>query len=84
MTDERIQRIRVAQDRLEEVCQMIESLIDGHVLGRHATETVAELREISHSDVRPGSLRNMMRALETNEGMPGWTRPLDSVKNVYR
>ena len=84
MNDERSIRMRDAKAKLDEVCQIIDSLIDGHVLEHHAAETLGKLRNISDSDADPGSLRNMIRALETDEGAPGWTRPLDSVKNVYR
>ena len=84
MTDKRVERMRLAQIRIDEACIIIESLIDGHVLGHHATETLERLRSISRSDADPGSIRNMIRSLETDEGAPGWTRPLDSVKNVHR
>ena len=84
MTNDRADRMRGAYKHLEEVCQIIESLIDGHVLERSARETLDKLRDILDSDADPGSVRNMIRALEVDEGAPGWSRPLDSVKNVYR
>ena len=84
MTNDRADRMREAYKHLEEVCQIIESLIDGHVLERSARETLDKLRNILDSDADPGSIRNMIRALEVDEGAPGWSRPLDSVKDVYR
>ena len=84
MSDERAERMREAYRHLEEVCQIVESLIDGHVLERSARETLEKLRDILDSDADPGSIRNMIRSLEVDEGAPGWSRPLDSVKNVYR
>lgn len=84
MSKDPVERMKVAYVGLDNVCQIIESLIDGHVLEHHARETLERLREILDSDSDPGSIRNMIRALETAEGTPGWTRPMDSVKNVYR
>ena len=84
MSDDRAERMKNAHRKLEEVCQTIESLIDGHVLEHHAEDTLGKLKDILDSDADPGSIRNMIRALEMDEGMPGWSRPLDSVKHVYR
>ena len=84
MTDDRAEDMRRAQRMLEEVCRIIESSIDGHVLAHHAENTLCKLRSIIESDADPGSIRNMIRALEMDEGLPGWSRPLDSVKHVYR
>ncbi len=84
MSDDRVDRMKDAHRRLDEVCQIIESLIDGHVLEHHAKRTLERLREIMDSDADPGSIRNMIRSLEVDEGLPGWSRPLDSVKHVYR
>ena len=82
--DDRIERLDRAKELMEEACDILESLIDGHVLAHHAVSTVEILREKISSDGDPGSIRNMRRCLETDEGHPGWTRPLDSVKNVHR
>ena len=84
MSDDRIDRMRNAQRNLEETCKILESLIDGHVLAHHAKDTLEKLMTILYSDADPGSIRNMIRALEMDEGLPGWSRPLDSVKHVYR
>jgi hypothetical protein len=84
MTDSGMNSILRAKIMLEEACRLIESSIDGHVLQHHAKETLQKLRTIIESDSDPGSIGNMIRALEADEGHPVWTRPLDSVKYAYR
>ncbi len=80
----RMDRLYRAKEHLGIACDIIESLIDGHVLAHDAKNTVQKLRDIRDGRDDPGSLYNMIRAMETDEGEPVWCRPLDSVKYPAR
>lgn len=76
----RMDRLYRAKEHVGIACDIIESLIDGHVLAHDAKETVRKLREICDGKDEPGSIGNMIRAMETDEGEPTWCRPLASIK----
>ncbi len=76
----RTERLCRAREHVAVACDIIESLIDGHVLAHDAKATVDKLREICDGKDEPGSIGNMIRAMETDEGEPTWCRPLASVK----
>ena len=80
----RMDRLYRAKEHLGVACDIIESLIDGHVLAHDAKATVQKLREICDGKDDPGSIGNMIRAMETDEGEPTWCRPLASVKYSAR
>ena len=80
----RMDRLYRAREHIGVACDIIDSLIDGHVLAHDAKNTVLKLREICDGKDDPGSIGNMIRAMETDEGEPNWCRPLVSVKNVAR
>lgn len=76
----RMERLYRAREHLSVACDIIESLIDGHVLAHDARATVQKLREICDGKDDPGTVSNMIRAMEKDEGEPTWTRPLASIK----
>ena len=80
LADFRLERMTRAREHLTMAGDILESLIDGHVLAHDAKITLNKLRDICDSTEEPGSLRNMIRSLEDNEGEPVWCRPLDSIK----
>ena len=80
----RMDRLYRAKEHVSIACDIIESLIDGHVLAHDAKATADRLREICDGKEDPGSIGNMIRAMEVDEEEPVWARPLASVKNVHR
>ena len=80
----RMDRLYRAKEHIGIACDILESLIDGHVLAHDARNTISKLREICDGKEDPGSIGNMIRAMEVDEGEPGWCRPLASVKHVQR
>ena len=80
----KLERLKRAEVHIGMACDIIESLIDGHVLAHDAKATVAKLRDIMESKDDPGSIGNMERSLQMDEGEPTWCRPLDSVKHPDR
>ena len=84
LQDMKIERLNRAKVHIGMACEIIESLIDGHVLAHDAKNTVSKLREIADGKDDPGSIGNMIRSTERNEGEPAWCRPLASVKNSDR
>ena len=84
LQDMKIERLNRAKVHIGMACEIIESLIDGHVLAHDAKNTVSKLREIADGKDDPGSIGNMIRSTERNEEEPAWCRPLASVKNSDR
>ena len=84
LQDMKIERLNRAKVHIGMACDIIESLIDGHVLAHSAKNTVSKLREIADGKDDPGSIGNMIRSTERDEGEPAWCRPLASVKNSDR
>lgn len=84
MNEECLRDLRKAARLLEEAAKLIEQNIDGHVLAYNAHDAVDKIRELSSSNAKPYSVRNLIRTVETDEGLPGWSRPLASVKYVNR
>ncbi|MBO7409356.1 MAG: hypothetical protein J6T68_00290 [Candidatus Methanomethylophilaceae archaeon] len=84
LQDMKLDRLNRAKVHIGMACDIIESLIDGHVLAHDARSTVSKLREIADGKDDPGSIGNMIRSVEKNEGEPAWCRPLASVKNSDR
>lgn len=80
----KLSRMARAREHVCMACDIIESLIDGHVLAHNAKLTAQKLRELSEGDQDPGTIANMMRAISDDEGEPVWCRPLDSVKYCQR
>lgn len=84
MNEETLRDLRRAAELISEASELIEKNIDGHVLAHNARETVEKLDEIVNSNEKSYSLYNLIRTAETDEGLPGWSRPLASVKYVSR
>ena len=80
LQDLKLERLNRAKVHIGMACDIIQSLIDGHVLAHDAKATVTKLRDIADGKDDPGSIGNMIRSVEKNEGEPTWCRPLASVK----
>jgi hypothetical protein len=80
LQDLKLERLNRAKVHIGMACDIIQSLIDGHVLAHDAKATITKLRDIADGKDDPGSIGNMIRSVEKNEGEPTWCRPLASVK----
>ena len=83
-TDERIRILKEKEKELLAIADCIEECLHMSGMENRFGNILDELRSIASSNDLD-SIRNLISELEyASEEHPGWTRPLASVKNVYR
>ena len=83
-TDERIRILKEKEKELLAIADCIEECLHMSGMENRFGNIPDELRSIASSNDLD-SIRNLISELEyASEEHPGWTRPLASVKNVYR
>ena len=82
--DPRIADLEKAGKYLELAAALIDEADDGHTYGHHAKDAYNRTLELAKSPDIPYSIRNLIRLTEFGDDDPVWTRPLASVKNMFR
>ena len=82
--DSRIANLEKAAKYLEMAAAFIDEADDGHTYGHHAKDAYNQVKELASSPDVPCSIKNLIRLTECGDEDPVWTRPLASVKNMFR